>query len=108
MTFFLWLATHCPLSTAHYPLPTAHCPLPSAHSRDQSIAMRGDVIERQAARSLFGPAAAAGDEPGQAAVGGAIGRPEDYAPAIFRSDLGAEDELQATFLGCHVGADDAG
>ena len=70
--------------------------------------MRGDIIERQAARSLFGPAAAAGDQPGQAAVGGAIGRPEDHGRGVFRSDLGADDELQAVLLGRHVGADDAG
>ena len=69
--------------------------------------MRGDIIERQAAGSFFGPAAAAGDEPGQAAVRGAISRPENHARGIFRSDLGAEDEFQATLLGRYVGADHA-
>ena len=49
------------------------------HSRDQSVAMRGDIIKRQAACPLFSAATAAGDEPGKAGVGGAIGRPEDHA-----------------------------
>ena len=70
--------------------------------------MRGDIIERQPACSLFGPAAAAGDQPGQAAVGGAIGRPEDHGQGVLRSDFGADDELQAMLLGRHVGANDAG
>ena len=70
--------------------------------------MLGHVIQRQPAFAFFRAAAAERDEPRQAAVGGAVGRPEDQRRGIGRRDFRADDELHAELFGGHVGADDSG
>ncbi len=94
--------------TCHLPLVTCHLPLPAAHPRHQAFAQPGHVIQRQPASAFLRAAAAERDEPGQAAVGGAIGRPENQRRHLLRRDLRADDEFHAKLLGGHVGADHAG
>jgi hypothetical protein len=70
--------------------------------------MGGNVVEGQPAFALGGGAAAEAEQPGQPAIRGAIGAPDQERRRIDRRELGADQQLDARIAGGDMGADHAG
>ncbi len=60
------------------------------HAGQQPLGMLGNVAEQEPALAFFRPAAAAGDQPRQPAVGGPIGCPQDYRRGVGGGDFRAD------------------
>ena len=79
----------------------------------EALLMLEEVVEREQACALFGPALAEGQQAAEPAVGGAVGGPDQQIGEVGECQAGADDQLGCgAFTGClfpaFVGADDAG
>jgi hypothetical protein len=69
----------------------------------------GDHVGKNQPAAVLGRApAAGGNEPGEAAVGGAVGRQAEQAWRILKVEPCADDKPDAELLCCNMGANDAG
>jgi len=66
--------------------------------RQQPGGQPGEVVEGQAALPLLGAAAADGDQPCQASIGGPIGGPKDDRGGVAGREFRADEEFQSAEL----------
>ena len=68
------------------------------HARQQAVRIFGQIVEGELKLAFLCTAAAAGDQAGQTAVGGAVGGPQDDRRGVDQCDLGADQQFQADLL----------